>query len=181
MKLHYKMSAQEWKELIDYLTEQGCKLIYYPETDNDGYFVDFKYVTVEYNGKFFYMDASPWKFSVTPYKKFSPYEKWQAGYDYVPNSSEELMEYIIHHIIHRPISGAPKRRIFLTELYGMRDGHTNLWYLENKLAGNREKAILSNLDLITMERHTKDYCVLRFHSTNGDWFDYETKSKRITG
>ena len=44
MKLHYKMSTQEWKELIDYLTTQGCKLVYYPKTDNDGLFVDFKYL-----------------------------------------------------------------------------------------------------------------------------------------
>ena len=182
MQLHYKMTSQEWKELIEYLTAQGCKLIYYPETDNDGFFVDFKYVTVEYNGVYFYMDASPWEFSVTKYMKVSPYEKWQAGYDYVPNSSDELMEYIRNQTAIRAVSGAPKHRIFLIELYTMIDKeHTALWYLRNTLAGNREKAILADLNLITMQKHTKDYCVLRFHAKNGDWFDYETKSRRITG
>lgn len=182
MNLHYKMSAQEWKYLLDYLTAQGCKLISYPETDNEGFFVDFRYVTVEYNGIYFYMDdVTDWGFSVVKYMKVSPYEKQQAGYPYAPASAKELMEYIRNQIITHIISGTYKQRIFLTELYGMRDGYTNLWHLKYKLAGNRERAILDSLDLITMQRNTKDYCVLRFHGTNGDWFDYETKSRRITG
>jgi hypothetical protein len=63
----------------------------------------------------------------------------------------------------------------------MPDGKTDLWHLQNDLGGFREKDILSHLKSISMEQNTKDYRVLRFHSTDGNYFDYETKSRRITG
>lgn len=75
MNLHYRMTAQEWKDLLNYLSARGCKLVDFPETDQNGLFVDFKYLTVEYGGMFFYMDSSPWEFSVCKYNKVSPYEK----------------------------------------------------------------------------------------------------------
>ena len=180
MKLHYRMSTQKWKELLDYLTTQGCKLVYYPETDNNGFFVDFKYLLVEHLGAFYYMESGDWSFTVTSYVKCSPYERKQAAYPYSVDSTEELMKYMEECVI-KPLGKVGKGRIFLTELYGIRNGHTALWHLENELAGYREKNILTNLSCITMEMHTKDYCVLRFHNSNGDWFDYETKSRRITG
>ena len=42
-------------------------------------------------------------------------------------------------------------------------------------------AILFSLTCITTTQHTHDYHVLRFHSSNGRYFDYEVKSKRIVG
>jgi hypothetical protein len=174
------MTAQEWQDLTYYLTAKGCNLVYYPQTDSDGLFVDFRYLLVEYLGAFYYMESGDWKFTVTPYVKCSPYERKQAAYPYSVNSTEELIKYMNECVI-KPLGKVSKGRIFLTEFYRLRNGHTDLWYLENELAGNREKEILANLKLITMQRNTNDYCVLRFHSTNGDWFDFETKSRRITG
>jgi hypothetical protein len=63
----------------------------------------------------------------------------------------------------------------------MRYEGVGLWNLENRLAGGRENDILSTLESITTIKHTKDYHVLRFHSKDGKQFDYETKSRRITG
>ncbi len=50
-----------------------------------------------------------------------------------------------------------------------------------KMAGFREKHILDNLTKVTVQMNTEDYLVLRFHSTDGNYFDYEVKSHRITG
>ena len=50
-----------------------------------------------------------------------------------------------------------------------------------ELAGYRERAILDNLADVTVQMHTTDYLVLRFTSKDGNYFDYETKSHRITG
>ena len=181
MKLHYNMNAQEWKDLLNYLSARGCKLTYFPETDQNGLFVDFKYATVEYNGMFFYMDCGNWEFSVCKYCKISPYEKQQGAYSCVVNTAEQLLEYIQTQTKHPPLAGTHKQRIFLTELYGLRDGRTDLWRLQNELAGFREKDVLDHLESITTLQHTHDYHVLRFHSANGNYFDYETKSRRITG
>lgn len=181
MELHYKMTAQEWKNLLNYLSAQGCKLVYFPETDKNGLFVDFKYALVEYNGMFFYMDCGNWEFSVCKYRKVSPYEKRQSGYPCAPSTSERLIEYIKTQTKDAPLARTYNQRIFLLELYSIRDGRTDLWRLKNELADNREKAILENLDLITTIQHTHDYHVLRFHSSDGKHFDYETNSRRITG
>lgn len=50
-----------------------------------------------------------------------------------------------------------------------------------ELAGYREREILDNLAKVTVQMNTEDYLVLRFHSTEGNYFDYEVKSHRITG
>lgn len=182
MNLHYRMTAQEWKNLLNYLSARGCKLIDFPETDQNGLFVDFKYVTIEYGGMFFYMDSSPWEFSVCKYKKVSPYEKIQSGYSRVMQTSEQLLEYIQSETKAPALSGVHKQRIFLTSgLYQLKNGQTELQRLKYELADNREKEILYNLEIITTLQHTHDYHVLRFHSIDGNYFDYETKSRRITG
>ena len=182
MNLHYRMTAQEWKDLLNYLSARGCKLVDFPETDQNGLFVDFKYATVEYGEMFFYMDSSPWEFSVCKYKKVSPYEKMQSGYSCVMQTAEQLLEYIQTATKTPCLKDVYKQRIFLTSgLYRMKDGRTELQRLKYELAGNREKEILDNLELITTLQHTHDYHVLRFHSADGNYFDYETKSRRITG
>lgn len=185
MKLSYKMSKQEWKELLDYLkTIDGVYITRYPKTDNNGYFVDFSFIWFEYNGAFYYLEdgqTSLTDFKVCRYLKYSPYERRQNAYPTYIHSTEELLEYINKPIYNKPLSGTYNQRIYSTELYGMRNGHTNLWHLEYELAGNREKDILYGLDRITMVMHTEDYCVLRFHDLDGNYFDYETKSRRITG
>ena len=183
MKLHSNMNQTKWDDLLYFLTAKGAYISYIAETNNDRAFVYYKYVLVEYKGAFYYMQ-NPLNifepFEVTRYLKVNPYEKQQNAYPVTIHNTDELIAYMEQDSTKKPLKGTYKQRIYLTELYGMRDGHTNLWYLENELAGYREKAILTNLAHITMQRNTKDYCVLRFHSSDGDWFDYETKSKRIT-
>jgi hypothetical protein len=46
MKLHAKMTPQEWKDLLNYLMREGVLITYIPTTDDDGLFVDFKYAIV---------------------------------------------------------------------------------------------------------------------------------------
>ena len=185
MKLSYKMSKQEWKELLDYLkTIPNVHITYYARTDNKGYFKDFKYITFEHCGAFYYLEDGSTdltNFHVVRYSKISPYERQQNSYRHYIHSTEELLEYMEHTRTGVRLNSTRKQRIYLMELYKLRNGRTDLWYLTNELAGNREKEILQNLAHITMERNTDDYCVLRFHSTDGNYFDYETKSRRITG
>lgn len=184
MKLHAKMTPQEWKDLLGWLSARGCKLAYFPETDQNGLFVNFKYALVEYNDDFYYLQGNLnmfYPFTVTRYAKVSPYEKRQIAYPKEVYDAEQLLAYMNENHSQNPLPKTHNQRIFLTELYSMRNGHTDLWYLESRLAGNREKAILGRLESITTLQHTHDHHVLRFHSADGNWFDYEIKSRRITG
>ena len=184
MKLHAKMTPQEWKDLLGWLSARGCKLTYFPETDQNGLFVNFKYALVEYKGEFYYLQGNSnmfYPFTVCRYSKFSPYEKQQNAYPREMYDTDQLLVYMDESHVQRPLKDTHKQRIFLTELYGMRDGYTELWHLENRLAGYREKEVLGRLESITTLQHTHDYHVLRFHSADGNYFDYETKSRRITG
>ena len=185
MKLYSTMNPQEWKDLLNLLTAQGCKLVSFPETDTNGLFVDFKYATVEYNGAFYYLQGNSnmfYSFTVTRYLKLSPYEGLQESYPCTVYSTDELFEYMKHGGRNRPLPNTQTKRIYLaSNLYNLVNGKTDLWRLQNKLAGFREKEILNNLESITTVQHTNDYYVLRFHSKDGNYFDYETKSRRITG
>jgi hypothetical protein len=50
-----------------------------------------------------------------------------------------------------------------------------------KLCGYREKSILDSLVEVKTKQYTKDYHVYTFIAANGDTFDYEALSNRITG
>ena len=50
-----------------------------------------------------------------------------------------------------------------------------------QLGGYRERNILDNLTEVKTKDYTKDYQVYTFISENGDTFDYELNSRRITG
>ena len=47
--------------------------------------------------------------------------------------------------------------------------------------GYREKAIIENLERVDKKQYDKNYYVVTFISKNGDSFDYEMNSGRITG
>jgi hypothetical protein len=182
MKLHSTMNNQEWNDLLNYLTARGALITFFAEKDNDGAFVRYKYALVEYKEEFYYMQ-NPLNmfepFTVTRYSKVSPYEKQQNAYPREVRDTEQLLDYMNEEHTPRPLKGTHKQRLF--DLYTLRNGYTDLWRLENELAGWREKDILGRLTSISMVQNTKDYCVLRFHSADGNHFDYETKSRRITG
>lgn len=50
-----------------------------------------------------------------------------------------------------------------------------------QLGGYRERNILDNLTEVKTKDYTKDYQIYTFISENGDTFDYELNSRRITG
>jgi hypothetical protein len=183
MKLHAKMNPQEWKDLLNYLTARGALITSIPETDENSLFVDFKYAIVEYNDEFYSLHGSSNMFDpfeVTRYTKISPYEMRQNAYPREVCDTDELLAYMNEEHIQHNMKDVYTKWLF-NDLRGMKDGHTHLWRLENELAGWREQDILGRLTSISMVMHTKDYCVLRFHSADGNHFDYETKSRRITG
>lgn len=183
MKLHAKMSPQEWKDLLNYLSARGVLITDFPETDDNGLFVDFKYAIVEYEGEFYALhgnDNMCYPFEVTRYTKVSPYEMHQNSYARAVSNTDELFEVLKECHVQRPFRDTYTQWIF-GGLRNMRDGYTELWHLENKLAGWRENDILVRLKSITTIKHTKDYHVIRFHSSDGNYFDYEMKSRRITG
>ena len=49
------------------------------------------------------------------------------------------------------------------------------------LAGYRERDILEHLAEVTRVRADNDYLVYRFHGIDGNYFEYEARSGRITG
>ncbi|MDL2206551.1 hypothetical protein LJC33_06565 [Eubacteriales bacterium OttesenSCG-928-N13] len=55
----YGMSRRKWADVIKTLRKtDGVTITDSPDTDADGLFVDFKYVTVDCNNTFWYMDSS---------------------------------------------------------------------------------------------------------------------------
>ena len=183
MRLHATMTPQEWKYLLDFLSTKGALITYFPITDNNGLFVDFKYAIIEYNGQFYSLNGNLnccYPFEVTQHAKISPYEKQQNAYPREVYDTDELLSILNEGYMYAPLKGTYKQWIF-HELRGMKYECTGLWSLENRSAGGRENDILSNLLSVSTIQHTKDKHILRFHSTNGDYFDYETKSRRITG
>lgn len=183
MKLYATMTPQEWKDLLNYLTARGALITSIPETDENGLFVDFKYAIVEYKGEFYSLHGSSnmfEPFEVTRYTKVSPYEMRQNAYPREACDVDALIAYMNEDHVQHLMKGVYIKWLF-NDLRGMKDGHTHLWRLENELAGWREQDILGRLTSITTTMHTKDYHVLRFHSADGNHFDYETKSRRITG
>ena len=183
MKLHSTMNNEEWKNLLDYLIAQGAITTYFAEKDNFGNFVYYKYATVEYDGNFYYMQnplnmCEP--FTVTKYLKLSPYEMRQCEYPKEVRSTDELLAYMKDKNGRKtPLKDTYTQRIFCAELYGVRNGKTALRDLKNE-AGWRENNIINNLKSISMTRRTKDHCVLRFIANDGEYFDYETKARRVT-
>lgn len=183
MKLHSTMNNEEWKNLLDYLIAQGAITTYFAEKDNFGNFVYYKYATVEYDGNFYYMQnplnmCEP--FTVTKYLKLSPYEMQQCEYPKEVRNTDELLAYMKDKNGRKtPLKDTYKQRIFCAELYRVINGKTALYDLKNE-AGWREKNILNNLKSISMTQNTKDHCVLRFIANDGNYFEYETKSRRIT-
>lgn len=183
MKLHSTMNQQEWDNLLNYLKEKGALITDIAEQDENGAFVMYKYALIEYNGEFYYIQ-NPLNmfepFDVTRYTKISPYKKLQNAFPVVVNSTDELWAYMNEEHVQKQIQGTCVQWIF-NDLRRMPDGKTDLWHLEHDWSGWREKDILSHLASISMVQNTKDYRVLRFYSTDGEYFDYETKSRRITG
>ena len=183
MKLHSTMTNQEWDNLLNYLTARGALVTFFAEKNDKNEFVRYKYALVEYKGDFYYMQ-NPLNmfepFTVTRYEKVSPYERRQNAYPIEIQDTDKLLDYMNTAHKQHPLKGAHGQWIF-NDLRRLNNGKTDLWRLENELSGWREKDILSTLTSISMVQNTKDYCVLRFHSSDGNYFDYETKSRRITG
>lgn len=183
MRLHAIMSPQEWKDLLNYLSARGVLITDFPETDDNGLFVDFKWAIIEYNGEFYSLNGNLnccYPFEITRYTKISPYVKQQNAYPREVYNTDELFEILNESHISVPLKGTYKQRIF-HELSGMQYEGTGLWSLENRLAGGRENDILSTLESITTIKHTKDCHILRFHSKDGGRFDYEIISRKIVG
>lgn len=183
MKFNNPISKEEWKALLEFVKKiPGARITSFAKTDKNGYFGLYEYFTFEYNGEFYYLQRDEFDaLRVCKFLKLSPYEKQQNAYPISVHSTEELLEYMNNSQHEEPLEMARKQKIYLTELYGIRYNQTSLQYLNNMFADFREKEILSNLSHITMEMNDDDYCTLRFHSNDGEWFEYETKSRRITG
>ena len=182
MEIHSTMTNAEWKDLLNYLTAQGALITEFAKQDNNGDFIEFKYATIEYKDEF-YSIGNPLNmfeaFTATRYTKVSPYEKQQNAYPVEVRDTDQLLKYMNEEHRQKPLKDTYKQRIF--NLYGISNGRTALWHLANELAGYREKNILRNLKSISMRQNTNDYQVIRFIANDGDYFDYEIKSKRIVG
>jgi hypothetical protein len=197
IKLGYGTTKEEWKELIDQLTEiEGLTITYIAETDQNGLFSDswYMYVTVEYNNQFYYIQRETYGscFQVTPKVKINPWEYAQADFSFDFTDSEKLIEFIkTCKKYDKPLTTkngkktevCPINRIYLTDgFYNIyKEGITHGMDRFKSLFGYREKTIFDDLVKIENIMHTKDYKVLRFYDSEDNTFEYECNSKRITG
>ena len=186
MKFSYGMGKKVWRQLFETLhSTDGITITYYPKVDTNGEFADFKYILFEYNNQFFYLQEDVFTFSgisIIAYQKVNPYERHWYEYPVRVQTFEEILSYINKSRIIRPFKNTYNQKIYLTELYCLKNGKTDLWRLKNELATNREKDILAHLSRIEMIQNSNDCEVLRFwHNNEEKFFDYECNSKRIIG
>ena len=194
IELGYYTTKQDWKDLIDGLKEiDGLTVADFPDTDSNGLFLDYSFVTVEYCNQFYYIQRETYGscFTVTPYLKVSPWLKRQAAYGEDVHTSEELVIFIMSCPRYgKPLTvrvnkarseTCPEKRMYLTEgFYTLcKDGDTGMKRFERAM-GFRERDIYDCLVKIENIMSTPDYKVLRFHSDD-NYFDWECKSGRVTG
>ena len=133
---------------------------------------DFQYLTIEYKNNYYYIQHERFaNFEVTGYMKVSPTTKQQATYSTPFKDYNELLAHIeIEKQYIRPLAKTNTQKLYLLTLSSVKN-----------VSGFRENEILKNLDDVYTSQHDKSAHVLTFVSINGDSFDFEVNSNRITG
>lgn len=184
IKLGYSTTREDWRDIVEQLRDiPGVTVADMPEVDKEGLFVDYQYITIEYMGRFHYIQKETLGgcFTCTPYIKVSPWERVQAGYPESVTTLEQLIHSITHCKAGKPLRGCPRQRLYLTDgFYTIDENGTTGMQRFRSAMGFREKEIFARLARIENIMTTEHYKVLRFCDENGDWFDWECKSGRIT-
>lgn len=183
------MNRFKWRILFQkflYRGLEGYRISSYSE-NFDNYYSKWKqfYITIEYNGCFFYMQEEEFsdKFEVTPYIKINPFEKQQCGYAQVVNNFNELIEYTwaISNSKNIPLKDTYKQKLYLTSglytIYDKNSNETGLQRMKNKL-NPKQLEIYNNLKHVSMEINDGENLVLQFEDENGKAFVYNTKSEK---
>lgn len=164
----------------------------FAETDEKNTkFKDYEYFIIEKENMFFYIQNSTMtdsidgifeKYTITAYKKINYNTKQQLSFPTGFNTFEELKNIINKMLIElkykNPIKYTFKQDVN-SELKGIIETKfgkmTKLEYLK-KIAGNREKEILRNIDKISMNLNNKNYLVIEFFDNKNNSFAINTKN-----
>ena len=177
-----QIRAKELFETMKALEKDGAVIISFAETDKKGEsFKDLAYFTFIKDGKVFYLQGATFSgFTICHRLQVNNYQTIQCDYaDDIPETIEAVNDYIKKAKAYKkPLSGVYNQHLWLLEF---NNGDPVQYIKKNVCIGNREKAILDNLDKIVMTQNDGDIKAFHFIAKDGNFFEYEANRKSITG
>lgn len=184
------------KNLFDMLKEikesEFASITRFAETDEKNTnFKDYEYFIIEKENMFFYIQTSTVtdnisgifeNYTITAYKKINYNTKQQLSFPAGFNTFEELKNIVNKMIIELKYKNTLKntykqevnyefKRIIETKF-----GKMTIFDYLKRIAGNREKEILKNIDKITMNLNNEKYLVFEFFDNKNNSFAINTKN-----
>lgn len=184
------------KNLFDMLKEikesEFASITRFAETDEKNTnFKDYEYFIIEKENMFFYIQTSTVtdnisgifeNYTITAYKKINYNTKQQLSFPVGFNTFEELKNIVNKMIIELKYKNTLKntykqevnyefKRIIETKF-----GKMTIFDYLKRIAGNREKEILKNIDKITMNLNNEKYLVFEFFDNKNNSFAINTKN-----
>lgn len=164
----------------------------FAETDEKNTkFKDYEYFIIEKDNMFFYIQTSTItdningvfeNYTITAYKKINYNTKQQLSFPTGFNTFEELKNIINKMLIElkykNPLKYTFKQDVN-SELKGIIEtkfGKMTIFEYLKRIAGNREKEILKNIDKISMNLNNKNYLVIEFFDDKNNSFAINTKN-----
>lgn len=164
----------------------------FAETDEKNTkFKDYEYFIIEKGNMFFYIQTSTItdningvfeNYTITAYKKINYNTKQQLSFPTGFNTFEELKNIINKMLIElkykNPLKYTFKQDVN-SELKGIIEtkfGKMTIFEYLKRIAGNREKEILKNIDKISMNLNNKNYLVIEFFDDKNNSFAINTKN-----
>lgn len=184
------------KNLFDMLKEikesEFATVSRFAETDEKNTkFKDYEYFIIEKENMFFYIQTSTItdningvfeNYTITAYKKINYNTKQQLSFPTGFNTFEELKNIVNKMIIELKYKNTLKntykqevnyefKRIIETKF-----GKMTIFDYLKRIAGNREKEILKNIDKITMNLNNEKYLVFEFFDNKNNSFAINAKN-----
>lgn len=184
------------KNLFDMLKEikesEFASITRFAETDEKNTnFKDYEYFIIEKENMFFYIQTSTMtdsingifeNYTITAYKKINYNTKQQLSFPAGFNTFEELKNIVNKMIIELKYKNTLKntykqevnyefKRIIETKF-----GKMTIFDYLKRIAGNREKEILKNIDKITMNLNNEKYLVFEFFDNKNNSFAINAKN-----
>ena len=184
------------KNLFDMLKEikesEFASITRFAETDEKNTkFKDYEYFIIEKENMFFYIQTSTMtdsingifeNYNITAYKKINYNTKQQLSFPAGFNTFEELKNIVNKMIIELKYKNTLKntykqevnyefKRIIETKF-----GKMTIFDYLKRIAGNREKEILKNIDKITMNLNNEKYLVFEFFDNKNNSFAINAKN-----
>lgn len=181
-KNFYDYTKEDYQRLFNLLKNKGAIIVIFAPTYKNGDFIKYIYFTFEYNGGYYQFNNPLNMFedcTITKYIKINALEKQQATYPHSINNASDLINFIEENKnYYNLIPNTHKQRLLIDLWTFEKNGNTILQNLKNS-ENTTIKNIMQNLDSIETIKNTKESNIIRFYEKNGNYFDFELKTKQI--